>query len=352
MLKKEYLYGFDDVSIEPYYMSEIESRKDIEDINHLLYTAPMDTVIGDMASLDKFYEAGVNTIMVRGFWKTHLIDEIKYPHRVSLTLDEFEDFVNGKSGPLMTYLDAYKDKFWEYIILVDVANGHMKRLYTLSEKCKDKYGPLVDLMVGNIANPMTYQMYAKIEVDSIRLSIGTGSACLTSSKTAIHYPAISLIDECKRIKNTMGLKTKIIMDGGIRDSSDIIKAFAAGADGVMMGSMFNKCVESSGQKLFENTRQKINNEKAEKHYKTSGVLVKYRGMSTNEVQQKERGDHKNYEEGLVRFNTVKYTIDELMYELNYSIKSAFSYCYAKDLALFYRNAVLHLVTPSRKHNTL
>lgn len=352
MLKQQYLYGFDDVCIEPYYMTEFNSRSEIEDINHLLYTAPMDTVVGDMTSLKHFYDAGVNTITVRGFWKTHTIDELINAHRISLTLDEFDDFVNEKSGPLLEYLKGYEEKFGQYTILVDVANGHMKRLYNLSEKCKDKYGHTVDLMVGNIANPMTYQMYGKIGVDSIRISIGTGSACLTSSKTAIHYPAISLIDECKKTKDSFGLKTKIIMDGGIRDSSDIIKAFAAGADGVMMGSMFNKCVESSGQKLFENSRQKINNERAKKHYKTSGVLVQYRGMSTNQVQTKERGENKNYEEGLVSTNIVKYSLDELMYELNYSIKSAFSYCSAPDLYYFHKNATLHLVTPSKKHNRL
>lgn len=354
MLKKEYLYGFGDVTLSPCYLTEIDSRSQIPDINHLLYAAPMDTVVGDKESLEAFYESGVNVITVRGFWKQG-IDAFKYPYRVAITLKEFEQFI-CKEGDISFFLNLYAEKFENINILVDLANGHMQKLYDLCKTAKEIYEETIDLMIGNIAHPMTYAMYAKIGVDSVRLSIGTGAACLTSAKTAIHYPAISLIDECKRAKSTMGYKTKIIMDGGIKDSSYIIKALAAGADGAMMGSVFNKCVESSGQKCIYRPELDeifpVSNADTALYYKEYVVRVEYRGMSTNIVQEKESGSHRNYEEGLVKTQKVEYTLKELLYELNYSIKSAFSYCDAKDKEDFYESASLYLVTPSKNHNTL
>lgn len=354
MLKKEYLYGFNDVTIEPYYLTGIDSRSDIPDINNLLYTAPMDTVVGCKDSLESFYEAGVNTITVRGFWKKG-IENFKHPYKVAVTLTEFQQFMN-KEGEITNFLHLYKEKFGNYNILIDLANGHMQKLYDLSNAAKDKYGSSLDLMVGNIASPITYSMFSKIGVDSVRLSIGTGAACLTSAKTAIHYPAISLIDECKNVKDTLKYGTKIIMDGGIKDSSYIIKALAAGADGVMMGSMFNKCIESSGQKYtcYDNLKNTpLSREQSLKYYSygTHDIRVDYRGMSTNAVQEKENGSHRNYEEGLSKLQKVEYTLNELLYELNYSIKSAFSYCDSYNNEEFYKNADLYLVT-SKSHNIL
>lgn len=361
MLKKEYLYGFNDVTLPPYYLTNIQSRSDIQDINKLLYTAPMDTVVGSMESLERFYAQGqgIKVITVRGFWKKHDIEDFKYPYRISITLSEFEQFIENKESDISLFLNEYKQRFGHYIVLVDLANGHMNELYQLSKRCKEIYKDDIDLMIGNIAHPITYNMYADIGVDSIRLSIGTGAACLTSAKTSIHYPAISLIDECKKIKDHNNYHTKIIMDGGIKDSSYIIKALAAGADGVMMGSMFNKCLESSGEKrAFVGHNSEIGEnplslEQATEMYKNGvGLYVQYRGMSTNAVQEKENGSHRNYEEGLSTYQTVEYTLSELLYELNYSIKSAFSYCNAFSLQEFYENSELYLVTPSKNHNSL
>ncbi len=358
MLKQKYLYGFEDVTLPPSYISNIDSRSEINDINSLLYTAPMDTVVGDMTSLNVFSSIDINTVTVRGFWKDNSVGDFIYPHRVSLTLQEFKEFLLG-SGKITKFLNSYKDKFGKYIILVDLANGHMKSLYDLSKEAKERWGHQIDLMIGNIAHPYTYKMYGSIGVDSVRVSIGTGAACLTSAKTAIHYPAISLLDSCASIKRNEGYKTKIVMDGGLKDSSYIIKALAAGADAVMLGSMFNKCLESSGEKrLFVGAKSEVGvrpltaQEASHAYENGVGLYVKYRGMSTNEVQYKEKGSHRNYEEGLSKFQEVEYTVEKLLHELNYSIKSAFSYCDAKKLEDFYYHAELHLTPNSRKHNII
>ena len=92
------------------------------------------------------------------------------------------------------------DKFPKRI-LIDVANGHMMRLYDVSKSLKEKYGNQIELMIGNIANPDTYREYCKIGVDYIRVGIGGGSACTTSANVSIHYPMASLISECAQYKS-------------------------------------------------------------------------------------------------------------------------------------------------------
>ena len=135
-------------------------------------------------------------------------------------------------------------------ILVDIANGHMQKLYDL---CKDytRLNSGENLMIGNIANPNTYQKFAELGVGYIRVGIGGGSGCLTSANTGVHYPMASLIDECYKIKKENEYTSKIVADGGFRNYDDIIKAICLGSDYVMLGGMLNKTLEScSDIKLF------------------------------------------------------------------------------------------------------
>ena len=90
-------------------------------------------------------------------------------------------------------------------------------------------------------------------IDFIRVGIGGGSGCITTSNVSTHYPQASLIDECYNIKKQLLLETedilpKIIADGGIRNYDHVIKALALGADYVMIGSLFAQCIESAGEK--------------------------------------------------------------------------------------------------------
>jgi hypothetical protein len=133
-------------------------------------------------------------------------------------------------------------------------------------------------MTGNIANPETYKWICEFNrlcgnnvIDYIRVGIGGGSGCITTSNVSIHYPQASLIDECYQVKQSLlslhddlgelkyeeSLCPKIVADGGIRNYDHVIKALALGADYVMIGSVFSQCIESAGEKTCKHIDQKI-----------------------------------------------------------------------------------------------
>ncbi len=272
---KDTKYSYNDLTIEPAVISSIKSRKEcnpfVEDDKFLpLFTAPMSTITneyniniwklnkihpmiprnigadpnGDIAKRMEY----IKPFMEDGDW-------------VALSLNEFEYvFVDHK---MMSPSDVFPGYNRTYRICVDLANGHMESLYETINKAKDiadnsNYKLIV--MTGNIANPETYEWICKhARVDYIRLSIGSGSVCLTTSNSSIHYPIASLIDKCKYYKNiadkgfdendnpTSYFKSHpcLVADGGIRGYADVIKALGLGADYVMIGSLFTGLLESA-----------------------------------------------------------------------------------------------------------
>ena len=220
---------WNDISIIPECLSSISSRKEINSsyVGKLpLFTAPMDKVV-DETNVDDFVNNNINVCLPRHV-KYEVVKNDDYFY--SYGLDEIIDLLNKKSQLPKR-------------VLIDVANGHMKKLYDTAKLIKETFGNNIELMVGNIANPDTYRKYCEIGVDYIRVGIGGGSACTTSANVSIHYPMASLIEECAYYKGVYDNPTKIVADGGFRNFSDIIKALALGADYVMLGGVFNKCLE-------------------------------------------------------------------------------------------------------------
>lgn len=406
---KRYLYNFDDVTVIPSSVTSVNSRSDVDDINQHLWVAPMDTVINNH-NLAYFLDANLNVPLVRGMWLSFNIRDFHVKRLegdnlvkhewgnnnaedlslrsnynfpiLTFTLDE------AKSILLNTHATRFLDDYISFIdelnetdnvnvktrILIDIANGHMKTLHNTCELLANKYQDKIEIYIGNIANPSMFLDYNDTfyYIAGIRVGIGGGSRCYTSSKTAIHYPMASLIDDIAEVRESRNLNFKIIADGGIRDSSDVIKAFALGADGVMLGKLFNQVIESAGKKylvyLDGNDEHITLNDLESKygHFANLGetekvslinmlpnhrIEVDYRGMSTIDVQLKEKNQTSQYEEGFSQRNVVKHTLDSFLYEMNKSVKSAFSYCDATNLTDFQSNAVVFLVS-SIQHNKL
>ena len=311
---------WNDISIIPETLSSISSRSEINpylDGKLPLFTAPMDTVI-DENNIEEFEKNNINICLPRNV-KYDVIKNDNYFY--SYGLDEIVEILESNSNLPKK-------------VLIDVANGHMMKLYEVSKQIKEKYGDNIELMVGNIANPETYSKFCEIGVDYVRVGIGGGSACTTSANVAIHYPMASLIKECKDRSYSCDKPTKIIADGGFKNFSDIIKALAMGADYVMLGGIFNKCLESCGDNYITNTgdANPISLEEAINLFNSDFIVYKYyRGMSTKEVQKSWNRAELKTGEGISKFNQVEYTLSGWIENFTDYLKSAMSYTGCRTL---------------------
>lgn len=311
-------FDFNDILIKPASISNINSRKEITpyyDGFLPLITAPMDTVI-NQDNEEIFHNLKIHTCLPRG-------EESNFGLR-SYSLVEMHSM----------YLA--NELNWNGYYLIDIANGHMESLINTTKLIKDKY-PNLKLMVGNVANPETYALLSEAGADYIRVGIGNGGGCSTTVHTGVGYPMASLIKECYEI--SMGLKkpAKIVADGGMQTYSDIIKALALGADYVMVGSIFNKAIESCGDNYLWG-KVKVCQSIAEFAY-SNGIPVykKFRGMSTKEVQKKWGKEVLTTSEGVVRFRKVEYNLAKWVDNFEAYLRSAMSYTNSKTLSDFIGN---------------
>jgi IMP dehydrogenase/GMP reductase len=343
-------FDFNDIVIEPKYLSSISSRKEIDvnvDGRLPIFVSPMDTVV-DKDNYDVFLKLGMNVCLPR---KTGFIFN-KNEMYVSYGLDEIIDTIthheNNRHTPEYWYKYGeeqsvlYKYEHKKQAILIDIANGHMDKLYDAIKRYK-KIFPYTTLMVGNVANPHTFRMLSEAGADYIRVGIGNGAGCLTTQQTGVGYPMASLIQECYRMKISSNLKAKIVADGGFKSYSDIIKALALGADYVMLGSILNKSLESSGDMYWKGI--KLNRRLANFLYKRNfKIKKKFRGMSTKEVQKKWGNTSLKTSEGVTRFFDVEYTLEQWTKNFIDYLKSAMSYTDCRDLTAFIGKVNFNMIT--------
>lgn len=389
-------YSYNDVTIIPSIISDINSRSEcnpfVDAINNLLpiFTAPMASVVNE-DNLDIFIKNGIIPIVPRNInieRRKYLINEQRW---VALSLKEFEDlFITNAQ-------DRQCDSNTYYFICVDIANGHMNSLYTkcaMAKELSNKLGYKLTIMTGNIANPDTYKWicdfnirYKMKVIDFIRVGIGGGSGCITTSNVSTHYPQASLIDECYNKKQLLletedeDILPKIIADGGIRNYDHVIKALALGADYVMIGSLFAQCIESAGEKTYKtitfkkplrftierykdfeidknenwtayytdeyitaliepqqswNSIEKYNERIASlKEKKSIGHIdVKFFGMASSDGQKSISGEKTKTAEGITKYLPVKFTLSGWVNNMISYLRSAMSYTDCHNLNEF------------------
>lgn len=327
------LFDFDDILIEPVMLSSIRSRSEIniriENGMLPLMTAPMDTVVGE-ENYGLFKNSGITPVLPR--IKDPQISNFQNGVFTSYSMVDFEKLFLSETINIIEPI----------YVLIDVANGHMFDLVRLTIEAKEKYGDNLKLMVGNVANPETFYGYVKAGADYVRIGIGNGNGCLTTVQTGIGYPMASLISECYKIKNMRPFtsKTNIVADGGFKKYSDVIKALALGANYVMLGSILNKCLESTGETTKLNgdkSHEEINqySEYAKELFNVDTPLFKvFRGMSTKEVQKSWGKENLTTSEGIVKVQQVEYTIEGWVNNFESYLKSAMSYTDKKELHQF------------------
>jgi IMP dehydrogenase/GMP reductase len=330
MIDTDIKFDFNDIFIVPAKKTHINSRyEDITLPSTLpLFTAPMDSVV-DLTNAKLFKTSGINVVLPR---TVKYVDFLSYCSGWNMTTSfGFDDLDQ------LLYKNKIKTELHENAnILIDVANGHMQKIVDYCQEIK-RLRPDIKIMVGNIANPETYFWYAQNNcVSSIRLSIGSGSACLSTKHSAIGYPSASLIQETYQIKkefieNNPNIKAPLIIaDGGMKNYSDVILALALGSDGVMIGSIFNKAIESCGKNYLYGIN--INQKHAEYFFKKGFPIKKhFQGMSTKEVQRKLGKTNIKTSEGVQRYRKVEYTLNGWIENFKHYLRNTMSYCNCKTL---------------------
>jgi IMP dehydrogenase/GMP reductase len=317
-------FDWNDITIIPDTLSTIASRSEINPLKDgklPIFTAPMDMVI-DENNISEFELNNINVCLPRN---------VKYD--INKSTQHFYSYGLDEIIEMFEYSYPLPRK-----VLIDVANGHMQKLWDISKRIKEKYGDNIELMVGNIANPETYRKYCEIGVDWIRVGIGGGSACTTSANVSIHFPMASLVNECYEISKEFDNPTKIIADGGFRSFSDIIKALALGAHACMLGGIFNKCLESCSDNFLKDSTgvfHLITEEQAITNF-SEGIDVwkYYRGMSTKEVQKAWERKELKTGEGISKYNKVEYTLGGWRENFTDYLRSAMSYSNSRTLEEF------------------
>jgi IMP dehydrogenase len=221
------------------------------------------------------------------------------------------------------------------LIVIDTAHGHSEKVLKILSKIK-RIIKEVPICVGNIATGEAAKKLYNSGADIIKVGIGPGSICTTRMVAGIGVPQISAIMEVKKAMNKKNIK--IISDGGIKFSGDIAKALAAGADAIMMGSIFAGTEESPGKKF------KLK-DKFYKEYRGMGSIGAMSAGSANRYFQKNFKDKSKFVpegvEGRVEF---KGKVSKIIYQLQGGLRSSMGYIGAKNLEEIIKKAKFIKIT--------
>ena len=316
---------FDDVTMIPKYSEVLPSEVDTctQLSKHLslkipLLTSAMDTVTESRMAI-AIAKAGGIGIIHRNLDIKKQIEEIKKVKKQKLLVGAAVG-----AGPLELKRAESILKEKVDLIVVDTAHGHSKKVAEIIKVIKKKKTNKTTLCAGNIAKAEGAKFLIKLGVDVIKVGIGPGSICTTRLVAGIGVPQLSAILETKKgVKNN---KTKIISDGGIKYSGDIAKALAAGADAVMIGSLFAGTMEAPGKLIKKNN-------KLYKNFRGMGsVGAMNKGSADRYFQTKQKNTSKYVPEGVEGFVKFKGDVSSIIYKLIGGLKSSMGYLGTKKIA--------------------
>jgi len=322
-------YSFDDVLLKPQY-SEIVSRADVDLSTHLgkmnlglpIVSANMDSVTEfDMAFAMSRHGRGIGimhrfaTIDQQVSWVRHCGSNC-VPAIISIGFDTRE------WTPLLRQVCEEIDA-----VCIDVAHGDHKRMINTITAIRKTY-PDLDIIAGNVATGQAALRLVKAGANVIKTGVGPGSVCSTRMVTGHGIPQLSAIMDVYEVLSQINIPTYIIADGGIRYPGDIVKALAAGADAVMIGSLLAGTDEAAGERIVEH-----------------GVAFKtYRGMASREAQTEKRNGRTPRVEGVTAKVPYRGPVRDTLNNLEAGVRSGFSYSGANNIAELRANAEFIVVT--------
>lgn len=252
--------------------------------------------------------------------------KVKYPNaakdsqgrlRVAAAIGAGKDFLERAQELVARKVDA---------LAVDTAHGHSERVLEVVRTIKSKL-PEVQLLAGNVATYEGAKDLIAMGADGVKVGVGPGSICTTRVVTGAGVPQITAIAECSRAAKDAGVP--LIADGGVKYSGDITKAIAAGADCVMIGSLFAGTDESPGEMILYQGR----------------TFKSYRGMGSTSAMSVSSADRYAQEqnaklvpEGIEGRVPHKGPLSELVFQLVGGLKSGMGYCGCRTIAELHENS--------------
>lgn len=330
--EKDIALSFDDVLLVPRY-SEVRSRLLTDTATYLtnniklstpICSSAMDTVsetamaiavsrAGGISFLHRFCEDEYMLSMVR--------DVVGVGERVVASVGIRDDLVSWVGKLLENGVTA---------VSIDVANGHALHVIKATEDIKEAFNGDCQLIVGNVCTSAGVRDLALAGADCVRVNIGSGSMCCTRVNTGCGLPSFTTITDCYEEVQHQGVR--MITDGGVKNSGDLVKAVAAGVDVCMVGYLFSRAEEAPGEVVIKD-----------------GVpYKKYRGMASEEAQVAFKGSLKpgTVAEGVSTFVPVDTTAAKVVEYLTGGLRSGMTYCGAKNIIELRSKALFRRVSMS------
>ena len=314
---------FDDVLLLPQYSSIVPANTNISaslsktiNLKIPFISSAMDTVTESKMAIAIAKEGGIGVIH-RNLDIKRQCNEVK---KVKKNLLKVGAAIGTSQKELLrakNLVDVGAD-----LIVIDTAHGHSKNVITMLNKLK-KFSSNITICVGNIATGEAAKLLYNSGADILKVGIGPGSICTTRMVAGIGVPQITALLNVKKAMNKK--KIKIVSDGGIKFSGDIIKAIAAGADAIMMGSIFAGTEESPGKKFkFKNKLYKL--------YRGMGSIGAMSSGSSERYFQKNHKDKSKFvPEGVESRVLYKGKVAKIIYQLQGGLRSSMGYIGAQKL---------------------
>ena len=315
---------FDDVTLAPKYSeilpTEVNTSTQISKNLNLkipILSSAMDTVTESKMAIEIAKAGGIGVI----HRNLNITDQIKEIKKVKIKNFMVGAAVGAGVNEQKRAIAILKEKI--DLIVVDTAHGHTKKVAEIIKKIKKIKPEKTTICAGNIATAEAAKFLIKLGVDSVKVGIGPGSICTTRLVAGIGVPQLSAILEVK--KGLKKNKIKIIADGGIKFSGDIAKALAAGADAVMIGSLFAGTNESPGKIIKKNG-------KLFKKFRGMGSIgAMNKGSADRYFQNKQKDKSKYVPEGVEGFVKYKGEVDKIIFKLIGGLRSSMGYLGSKKI---------------------
>lgn len=323
-----------DLRFEEDYTKKIKEVMTAED----LITAPEGTTVDEAKEIFKHHRIEKLPIVdkngcLKGLVTIKDIQKmVKYPNSCKdshgrLRVAAAIGTSNGNMERAMELVKAGVDA-----LVVDTAHGHSKFVIETVAKIRNQF-PDVDIIAGNIATAEAAKALIEVGVDAVKVGIGPGSICTTRVVAGIGVPQITAIYDVAKTAHEYNIP--VIGDGGIKYSGDVVKAIAAGADSVMMGSLFAGTEESPGEiEIYQGRSFKV--------YRGMGSLGAMKEGSKDRYFQEDA--QKLVPEGIEGRVPYKGTLSDTVYQLLGGLRAGMGYCGTPDIVSLQKNGKFVRIT--------